>query len=62
MSVNKNKPITTVLHCMIGTSVKCWSERHEFVIDTLLDEVVALRHILRLYRERYGKLPVVKKS
>ncbi len=62
VSVNKNKPITTVLHCMIGQSVKCWDEKHEFVINNLLDEVVALRHILRLYREKYGKLPVVKKD
>ena len=62
VSANKEKPITTVLHCMIGQSVKCWSEKHEFVINTLLDEVISLRHILRLYRERYGRLPVVKKG
>ena len=62
VSSNKNKPITTVLHCMIGQSVKCWEERHEFVINTLLDEVLALRHIAGLYRERYGRLPVVKKG
>ncbi len=62
VSVNKKKPIATVLHCMIGQSVKCWSEKHEFVINTLLDEVISLRHILRLYRERYGRLPVVKRG
>ena len=62
VSVNKKKPITSVLHCMIGQSVKCWEEKHEFVINTLLDEVVTLRHILRLYCERYGRLPVVKKD
>jgi len=62
VSSNKNKPITTVLHCMIGQSMKCWEEQHEFVIENLLDEVIALRHIARLYRERYGKLPVVKKG
>ncbi len=62
VSVNKRKPITTVLHCMIGQSVKCWEERHEFVINTLLNEVLALRHIVGLYRERYGRLPVVKKG
>ena len=62
VSANKRKPLTTVLHCMIGQSVKCWYERHEFVINTLLDEVLALRHIARLYRERYGRLPVVKRG
>ena len=62
VSVNKDKPITTVLHCMIGQSVKCWSERHELVINTLLAEVLALRHIVRLYRDRYGRLPVVKRG
>ena len=40
VSANKRKPITTVLHCMIGQSVKCWEERHEFVINSLLDEVL----------------------
>ena len=62
VSTDKKKPITTVIHCMIGQSVKCWEEQHEFVINSLLDEVIALRHICNLYRERYGKLPVVKKS
>ena len=62
ISVNKKKPITTVLHCMIGQSVKCWNEQHEFVINNLLDEVLALRHITRLYREKYGRLPVVKRD
>ena len=62
VSANKDKPITTVLHCMIGQSVKCWNERHEFVINTLLDEVLSLRHILRLYREKHGKLPVVRRN
>ena len=62
LSTNKKKPITTVLHYMIGQSVKCWEEKHEFVINTLLDEVLALRHIAELYHERYGKLPVVKKD
>ena len=62
VGANKQKPITTVLHCMIGQSVKCWDERHEFVISALLDEVLELRHIAGLYRERYGRLPVVKKG
>ena len=62
VSGNKNKPITTILHCMIGQSVKCWDEQHEFVINTLLDEVLSLRHIVCLYRERFGRLPVVKKG
>ena len=61
VSSNKSKPITTVLHCMIGQSFKCWEEKHEFAIQELLTEVVGLRHILRLYRDKYGKLPVVKK-
>ena len=62
VSNNKGKPIATVLHCMIGQSVKCWAERHEFLINELLDQVISLEHILGLYRERYGRLPVVKKD
>ena len=61
-SAAKNKPMSTVLHYMIGQSIKCWSEKHEFRVNTLLNEVLELRYIVGLYREKYGKLTIVKKS
>ena len=60
--LNKNKTMGTITHCMIGQSVKCWQENHEEVINRLATEVIELTHIVGLYRERFGKLRVVKKG
>jgi len=52
------KPITTILHEMIGTAGKCWEEKHDSVIKELREKVEELEPIVFAYYAKYGPLHV----
>jgi len=53
-------PMTSVLHAMIGRSVKCWEENHDDFIINLQEKNRTLAIIVITYLEKYG--PISKKE
>jgi len=57
------KPLTTIIHLMIGQATKCWEEKHDEKVRELEElriKLLAAEHIMALYRKKYGPLHVKK--
>jgi len=55
------KPITTIIHLMIGQATKCWEEKHDekiIELNELREKLIAAEFIMALYHKKYGPLHV----
>ena len=53
-----NVPLRTVLHYMIGTAAKCWEEKHDETMKSMLERIRVQAKIIVAYIHKYG--PVSK--
>jgi len=57
------KPLTTIIHLMIGQATKCWEEKHDEKLkelEELQEKLIAAEFIMALYHKQYGPLHVKK--
>ena len=55
------KPLTTIIHLMIGQATKCWEEKHDekiIELNELREKLIAAEFIMALYHKKYGPLHV----
>ena len=53
-----NVPMRSVLHYMIGTAAKCWEEKHDETMRSMLERIRIQAKIIVAYIHKYG--PVSK--
>ena len=53
-----NIPMRSVLHYMIGTAAKCWEEKHDQTMKSMLERIRVQAKIIVAYIKKYG--PVSK--
>jgi len=57
------KPLSTIIHLMIGQATKCWEEKHDekiIELNELREKLIAAEFIMALYHKKYGPLHVKK--
>jgi len=55
------KPLSTIIHLMIGQATKCWDEKHDEKVrelNELQERVTKAEFIMALYHKKYGPLHV----
>ncbi len=49
-----NVPMRTVIHLMIGTAAKCWEEKHDETMKSMLKRIRVQAKIIVAYIQKYG--------
>jgi len=58
------KPLSTIIHLMIGQATTCWDEKHDEKMRELEElrlKLLAAEHIMALYNQKFGPLPSLRR-